>query len=99
AVLWGVPSVADRPIARDPATVAAGKYLAAAGDCASCHTVTGGESFASGRPLATPFGTIYSANTTPDLNTGIGDLSSAQFYQLMAYGAASPLAPLYPATP
>jgi mono/diheme cytochrome c family protein len=99
AALWGVPSVADRPIARDPATVAAGKYLAAAGDCASCHTAKGGEAFAGGRPLATPFGTIYSANITPDLKTGIGDLTSAQFYQLMVYGADSPLAPLYPAMP
>jgi mono/diheme cytochrome c family protein len=99
AVLWGVPSVADHPLSRDPATVASGKYLAAAGDCTSCHTAEGGEAFAGGRPLATPFGTIYSANITPDPKTGIGDLNSARFYQLMAYGADSPLAPLYPAMP
>lgn len=99
AALWGVPSVADHPLSRDPATVAAGEYLAAAGGCASCHTAEGGEAFAGGRPLATPFGTIYSANITPDPKTGIGDLSSARFYQLVAYGADSPLAPLYPAMP
>jgi len=99
AVLWGVSSVVDRPLSRDPATVAAGRYLAAAGDCASCHTAKGGEAFAGGRPLATPFGTIYSANITPDPKTGIADLNSAQFYQLMAYGADSPLDPLYPAMP
>ena len=99
AALWGVPSVTDHPLARDPATIAAGKYLAAAGDCASCHTAKGGEAFAGGRPLATPFGTIYSTNITPDPKTGIGDLNSAQFYQLMAFGADSPLAPLYPAMP
>ncbi|MEZ5888956.1 MAG: cytochrome c [Xanthobacteraceae bacterium] len=99
AALWGVPSVADHPLARDPATVAAGKYLAAAGDCTSCHTADGGEAFAGGRPLVTPFGTIYSTNITPDPKTGIGDLTSAQFYQLMAYGADSLLAPLYPAMP
>ena len=99
AALWGVPSVPDHPLSRDPATIAAGKYLAAAGDCTSCHTAEGGETFAGGRPLATPFGTIYSANITPDPKTGIGDLSSAQFYQLMAYGADSVLAPLYPAMP
>ncbi|MGJ0452595.1 MAG: cytochrome c [Methylocystis sp.] len=97
--LCGVPSVANHPLSRDSATIASGKYLAAAGDCASCHTAKGGEAFAGGRPLATPFGTIYSANITPDLKTGIGDLSSAQFYQLMAYGADSLLAPLYPAMP
>jgi mono/diheme cytochrome c family protein len=99
AVLWGVPSVADHPLARDPATIASGKYLAAAGDCTSCHTAEGGEAFAGGRPLVTPFGTIYSANITPDPKTGIGDLNSARFYQLIAYGADSPLAPLYPAMP
>lgn len=99
ALLWGVPSVADHPLSRDPATIAAGKYLAAAGDCVSCHTAAGGEAFAGGRPLVTPFGTIYSANITPDRKTGIGDLNSAQFYQLLAYGADSPLAPLYPAMP
>jgi mono/diheme cytochrome c family protein len=99
AALWGVPSVAEHPLSRDPATIAAGKYLAAAGDCASCHTAKGGEAFAGGRPLPTPFGTIYSANITPDRETGIGDLTSAQFYQLLAYGADSVLAPLYPAMP
>ncbi len=99
AALWGVPSVADHPLSGDPATIASGKYLAAAGDCASCHTAEGGEAFAGGRPLATPFGTIYSANITPDPKTGIGNLSSAQFYQLMAYGADSLAAPLYPAMP
>jgi mono/diheme cytochrome c family protein len=99
AALWGVPSVADHPLSRDPETIAAGKYLAAAGDCASCHTAKGGEAFAGGRPLATPFGTIYSANITPDATTGIGALTSAQFYQLLAYGADSALAPLYPAMP
>jgi mono/diheme cytochrome c family protein len=99
AVEWGVPSVADHPLSRDPETIAAGKYLAAAGDCASCHTAEGGEAYAGGRPLATPFGTIYSANITPDAKTGIGDLTSAQFYQLLAYGADSALRPLYPAMP
>lgn len=99
AALWGVPSVADHPLSRDPATVAAGKYLAAAGDCASCHTAEGGEAFAGGRSLATPFGTIHSTNITSDSKTGIGGLSSARFYQLMAYGADSPLSPLYPAMP
>lgn len=99
AALWGVAPVADHPLSRDPATIAAGKYLAAAGDCTSCHTAEGGETFAGGRPLATPFGTIYSANITPDPKTGIGDLNSARFYQLMAYGADSPRDPLYPAMP
>ena len=99
AYLWGVPSVAENAGPRDGKAIAAGKYLAAAGDCASCHTAEGGESFAGGRPFVTPFGKLYSSNITPDAETGIGAMTSAQFYQLIAFGADSVLAPLYPAMP
>ena len=34
---------------------------------------------AGGRPIATPFGTIYSTNITPDLTTGIGAWSDEDF--------------------
>ena len=37
-----------------------------AGDCAACHTADGGQPFAGGRAVPTPFGTIYSSNITPD---------------------------------
>src|SRR4051812_23760026 len=47
-----------------------GAQLAALGDCATCHTTPGGDTFAGGRPLLTPFGTIYSTNITPDISTG-----------------------------
>lgn len=36
-----------------------GEYLVRAGGCISCHTATGGQPFAGGRALATPFGTFY----------------------------------------
>src|SRR5580692_1555539 len=49
-----------------------GQYLVAAGDCLSCHVREGGEAFAGGLALNTPFGVIYSPNITPDRNTGIG---------------------------
>jgi len=99
AFFWGVPSVPDRPTARDAETIAAGKYLAAAGDCTSCHTAEGGEKYAGGYPIDTPFGRLYSSNITPDPETGIGGMTSAAFYQLIAFGADSVLAPLYPAMP
>ena len=47
------------------ALIEKGKYLATAGDCISCHTRPGGDEFAGGLPLKTPFGTIYTANITP----------------------------------
>ena len=44
-----------------------GEYLVRAGLCITCHTdyKNNGEPFAGGRPLTTPFGTIYSTNITP----------------------------------
>ena len=50
-----------------------GEYLARAGDCVACHTSKDGKPFAGGLPMATPIGTIYSTNITPDKATGIGD--------------------------
>ena len=99
AAVWGVPSVPNHPTAADDKTIAKGKYLAAAGDCASCHTAEGGEEFAGGLPIDTPFGRLYSSNITPDADTGIGGMTSAEFYQLIAYGADSVFRPLYPAMP
>src|SRR5262249_42471477 len=57
-------------MAADKALVGKGEYLARAGDCIACHTDPGGALFAGGRPMATPFGTIYTSNITPDPSTG-----------------------------
>ena len=53
--------------------VAKGEYLARAGDCIACHTEPGGALFAGGRSMATPFGTIYSPNITPDAGRASAD--------------------------
>ncbi|MGN6669134.1 MAG: cytochrome c, partial [Trinickia sp.] len=47
------------------ALIKRGEYLARAGDCIACHTVRGGQQFAGGLPMATPFGTLYTPNITP----------------------------------
>ena len=65
-----------------------GRYLAQVGNCAGCHTNTGGAPYAGGRALPTPFGTVYSDNLTPDPATGIGDWSPAQFWRAMHHGRA-----------
>ena len=44
-----------------PMLVARGEYLARAGDCVACHTVRGGQPFAGGLEMPTPFGTLYHA--------------------------------------
>src|SRR5688572_2966012 len=70
----------------DPQTIARGAQLARIGNCNVCHARTGGEPYAGGRPLATPFGTIYATNITPDPDTGIGRWSEEAFRRSMHEG-------------
>jgi mono/diheme cytochrome c family protein len=83
----------------DAAQIARGQYLVAAGDCMSCHLREGGEPFAGGLGLKTPFGLIYSSNITSDRETGIGAWSSDQFYHAMHDGKGVHGENLYPAFP
>ena len=83
----------------DATLVERGRYLATAGDCVSCHTRPQGAAFAGGLPLNTPFGVIYSANITPDVATGIGTWSEAQFARALHEGIAADGRHLYPAFP
>ena len=75
-----------------------GRYLAAAGDCAGCHTLEGGAPYAGGRPLETPFGTVLSANLTPDAS-GLKSWNADQFYRAMHEGISANGDHLYPAFP
>src|SRR5690242_16997621 len=92
---------ADPPSADsfDAQTIRRGAQLAALGNCAHCHTAPGGESFAGGRAVVTQFGTIYSTNITPDLNTGIGHWSRDAFQRAMQEGVNREGSHLYPAFP
>jgi mono/diheme cytochrome c family protein len=77
-----------------------GRYLATLADCAACHTKKdGGEPFAGGRPIETPFGMIFSANITPDHGTGIGNWTEQQFDNALRYGIRPDGSRLYPAMP
>lgn len=81
--------------------IKAGEYWTKAGDCISCHTNTTPDAkpFTGGRPIHVPFGTIYSPNITPDVKTGIGSWTLAQFDTAMRKGI-SPLGHYYyPAFP
>lgn len=83
----------------DRLTVAKGAQLAAIGNCAACHTEEGGKAYAGGRPMKTPFGTIYSTNITPDIETGIGAWSQGDFLHAMHDGIDPAGRNLYPAFP
>ena len=83
----------------DFATIERGRYLTTAGDCVACHTKEGGKPFAGGRAIGTPFGAIYSANITPDRESGIGAWTKDQFYRAMHEGISAGGERLYPAFP
>ena len=87
---------ADAAALADPARIARGKYLATAGDCAACHTARGGEAYAGGRSLATPFGAVPAPNITPDPATGIGQWSFDDFWAALHLGKGRHGELLYP---
>lgn len=80
-------------------TLERGRQIAAAGDCAVCHTAPGGQPNAGGRAMETPFGTIVTTNLTPDPETGIGRWSLAAFTRAMREGISRDGRHLYPAFP
>jgi mono/diheme cytochrome c family protein len=83
----------------DQALIAKGAQLARIGNCGICHTAVRGQPFAGGRPLATPFGTIFSTNITPDAQTGIGAWPEAAFTRALRDGVDRSGHHLYPAFP
>ena len=97
----GLLAMAPTLVARESShgSIERGRYLVDAGDCAACHTDDRGQPFAGGRPIPTPFGTIYSTNITPDPETGIGNWTPDDFYRAMHEGLAPGKRRLYPAFP
>jgi mono/diheme cytochrome c family protein len=94
-------ALAPRTNAAEPSaeTIARGKTLVEAGDCASCHTLDPAKPFAGGKRIDTPFGGIYAPNLTPDRETGLGGWSEANFYQALRFGVAPDGSRYYPAFP
>jgi mono/diheme cytochrome c family protein len=80
-------------------TIARGKAMAEAADCAGCHTADPSKPFAGGRRIDTPFGAIYSPNLTPDRDTGIGAWSDDEFLRALRYGIGRDGSRYYPAFP
>ena len=83
----------------DTALLRHGEALAGIGACEVCHTSESGAPFAGGRALPTPFGTVYSTNITPDVETGVGGWSEEAFRRAMRKGVDRRGRHLYPAFP
>ena len=91
-----IQHAADASALKDPAWIARGEYLATVGDCAACHTARGGQRYAGGRSLATPFGDVPAPNITPDTETGIGAWSFDDFWRALHEGKGRGGELLYP---
>jgi mono/diheme cytochrome c family protein len=84
----------------DAKTIRQGAELATIGNCGDCHTTKSGAPYAGGVALdASPYGTIYSSNITPDPETGIGKWSEEAFRRAMHEGVDREGRHLYPAFP
>ena len=88
ASLIAISSPASAAAAADDAIVKRGEYVARTAGCISCHTDKKGKGkpFAGGRGLKTPFGTYFSPNITPDMETGIGKWSDEDFVRALNKG-------------
>lgn len=78
-----------------------GEYLIYAAGCIDCHTDEGDEAspLAGGRAIESPFGTFYSPNITPDVETGIGAWSEDDFLNAFWEGVDPEGDHYYPAFP
>lgn len=76
-----------------------GEKVATASDCQACHTAPGSKTaYSGGYGIASPMGTIYATNITPD-SSGIGNYTEEQFSNAIRHGVRADGSQLYPAMP
>lgn len=93
------PTPAPAASSFSPALLEKGRLVFAAGDCGVCHTKEDGIPNAGGKPMETPFGTVYTTNLTRDPETGLGLWSYEAFTRAMRHGISRDGKHLYPAFP
>jgi mono/diheme cytochrome c family protein len=99
--LWAALAAGAAAQQPDSEAVKRGEYLFNAGGCLGCHTdvKNQGAPLAGGRALATPFGTFFGPNITPDPQHGLGSWSEADFIRAMRRGERPDGANLFPVFP
>jgi len=108
--LWVVSQRWDRVVQSGPlypgiaadiegSLVDKGAYIYRAAGCVACHTAEGGAELAGGHAFATPFGTFYSSNITPDPATGIGGWSDDDLIRALREGKSPDGRHYFPAFP
>jgi len=103
ALLLALAALASTASAQVPsaADIARGKYVFGATGGCGCHTVAKHPANAGGRRYDGPFGTVYSANITPDRETGIGSWTDEQIITAIRLGRrpnGERLIPVHPYT-
>jgi len=100
-LLWPPQAAPEHPPDAAPtaAQIERGAYLARAGHCAGCHTARGQAPYAGGRGIATPFGTVYASNLTPEPDTGLGRWREPDFWRALHEGRSRDGHLLSPAFP
>lgn len=93
------PTPAPAASSFSPELLEQGRLVFAAGDCAVCHTKEDGIANTGGKPMETPFGTVYTTNLTRDAETGLGLWSYEAFSRAMRQGISRDGKHLYPAFP
>jgi mono/diheme cytochrome c family protein len=93
------PQAPSMGVTGEQSQVIRGEYLARVGDCYACHTLRGGAPYAGGLEMATPFGSLYTTNITPDPDTGIGKWTADDFWAALHDGKSKDGSFLYPAMP
>ncbi len=93
--------VALLAVSANAADIERGEYLLHAAGCIGCHTADQEDAvpLAGGHALETPFGTFYTPNITPDIETGIGAWSDEDFVTALWHGTAPDGRSYYPAFP
>ncbi|MBI3707992.1 MAG: cytochrome c, partial [Proteobacteria bacterium] len=101
SMLVALPAWPGQAQTPDGAAIKRGEYLFIAGGCIGCHTdvKNNGAPLAGGRALATPFGTFYGPNITPDPVHGIGKWSDADFIRALREGVRPDGANYFPVFP
>ena len=78
-----------------------GEHIYRLAGCENCHTDRDhhGALLAGGRKMATPLGTFYTPNITPDPDTGIGKWSESDFKRALRQGKSPTGSNYYPSFP
>jgi len=93
--------VALLAVSATAADIERGEYLLHAAGCSGCHTADEDDALplAGGHALETPFGTFFTPNITPDIETGIGAWSDEDFVTALWHGTAPDGSSYYPSFP